>query len=159
MVLPALLTGIRSRLGRVGLEGADFGTLFFHGSFIQLVLAGGGVVAGTWVGQAEEANGVHWAEVVGQDGDTMAVEVDGAGVCGGSAHKESGGGELNGIENGDGQNGGMLVGAAEKLVVSGKHDIRLHRFRSSEMERVEAFEPKLVQFDAAFLNGRRKGLV
>ena len=56
--------GIRSTLGRVCFEVADFGAKVFHRSFVRLVLASGGVVAGALVEQAEEANGVHRTEFV-----------------------------------------------------------------------------------------------
>ena len=86
---------------RVGLKGADFGAKVLDRSFIWLVLAGGGVVAGALVEQAEKADGVHRTKLVSEDGDPLAVEVDGAGVSRG-AHEISGGGELDRIENGDG---------------------------------------------------------
>ena len=73
----------------------------------------------------------------------MAVEVDGAGVSRG-IHEISDGGELDWIENGDGQVSGMLGGAAQELIVGGEQDIRLHGFGRGEMQRVEAFEAEWV---------------
>jgi len=52
--------------------------------------------------EGEKADGFHGAEFLTQDGDSLAIEVDGAGV-GRGAHGISAGGELERIENGDGQ--------------------------------------------------------
>lgn len=113
------LWGARSRFRWIDLECVDFGTKVFHRPFIQLVLAGGGVVAGALVEQTEKADGVHRPEFVGEYCDSLAVEVNGAGVSRGGAHEISGGGELDGIENRDGQVCGMLDCTAEELVIGG----------------------------------------
>ena len=89
------------RGGRIGLKGADFGAQVFHRSLIGLVLAGGGVVARALIEQAEKADGIDRTELIREDGDSLAVEVDGAGVgCG--VHEISGCGKLDRIKNGDG---------------------------------------------------------
>ena len=71
----------------------DIGAEFLHRSLIWLVLAGGGVVAGVFVEHAQKSDGIYGAEVIGQDGDTLTVEVDGIGVICGSAHGISDGGK------------------------------------------------------------------
>ena len=87
------LHSIRSRFGLGCFKGADLGAEFLHRSFIRLVLTGGGIVTGTLVEQAQKADGIHRAEVISKDCDSLAVEVDGIGVIRGGAHKISGGGD------------------------------------------------------------------
>ncbi len=112
------LRGIRSRLGLVYLEGADFVAHVFHRSFIGLVLASGGEVAGALIKQAEKADGIDRTELIREDGDPLTVKIDGAGVgCG--VHGISGCGKLDRIEDGHGDLRGMLGRTAEKLVIGG----------------------------------------
>ncbi len=62
------------------------------------------------------------------------------------------------IENGDGQVSGMLDDTAEELIIGGQHGIHHQGFGGGEMECIEAFEAKSVQFDTALLDGGREGL-
>ena len=148
----------RSRLGPGCFKSTDFGAEFLHRSLIRLALARGGVVTGTLVKQSQEADGIHRAEVISKNGDTLPVEVDGIGVIRGSAHGVSGGAELDGIHYGDGQVVGMPGCEAEKLVVCGENCIRFQAFGGGEVKRIEAFETESVQIDAPLLDCLRKGL-
>jgi len=150
--------GIRSRFGLGCFKVTDLGAEFLHRSFIRLALAGGGKVTGTLVEQAQKANGIHRAEVIGKDGDSLAIEVDGIGVIRDGAHKISGGGEVDGIDDGDGQVVGVTGCQAEELVVCGEHDIGFLAFGGGEVKRIKAFETETVQMDAPLLDGGRKRL-
>ena len=87
-----------SRSARVRLKGADLGAKLLHRSFVWLALAGGCAVAGSWVEQTEKADGIHRPELVGQDGDALAIKLNGGGVSGGSAHEISGSGKSGGMQ-------------------------------------------------------------
>ena len=76
----------RSGFGLGCFKGTDLGAEFLHRYLIGLALAGGGVVAGAFVEQTQEADGIHRAEVICKDGDTLAVEVDWIGIVRGGAH-------------------------------------------------------------------------
>ena len=143
----------RSRLGGFGLEGTDLGTKLFHRSFVWLDLANGRVITGSWIEQAEKADGVHWPELVGEDRDSLAIKLNGIGVSRVGAHEISGGGELDRIENRDGQVHGMLDCTAEKLVVGSQHRLNLQGLRGGEVEGIETLEAEAVQLDSALADG------
>ncbi len=71
-----------SRLALRCLKCTDFGTEFLHGSWVWLALTGGGIVARALVEETQESDGIHRAEVIGKDGDSLAVEVYGSSVGG-----------------------------------------------------------------------------
>ena len=96
-------TGIYSRFATRCLTSTDFATEFLHVSLVRLALTGGGIVARALVKETQESDGIHRAEVICKNGDSLAVEVDGVGVIRGGAHRISGGGEMDGIHDGDGQ--------------------------------------------------------
>jgi hypothetical protein len=52
----------------------------------------------------------------------------------------------------------MLDDTAEELIIGGQHGIHHQGFGGGEMECIEAFEAKSVQFDTALLDGGREGL-
>jgi len=93
---------IRSRFGLGCFKGADLGANFLDCSLIRVALTGGGVVTGTLIEQAQEADGIHRAEVIGKDSDSLAIEIDGIGVICGGTHKISDGSELDEIDDGEG---------------------------------------------------------
>lgn len=68
----------------------DFGTEFLHGSEVRLALTGSGIVARALVEQTQEPDGIDRAKVIGKDGDSVAVEVNGIDVIRGGAHGISG---------------------------------------------------------------------
>ena len=150
--------GIRWRFGQDCFKGADFGTEFLHRSLIRLVLTAGGIVTRTLVEQAQKADGIDRAKVIGQDSYPLAVEVDGIGVIRYGAHKISNDGELDWIDHGDGQVVGVTDCEAEEFVVSGENSSRLQTFGDCKVERIKAFETKAVQMDAPLLDGGREGL-
>ena len=149
---------IRSRFGLSCFESPDLGAKILDRSFVRLALTGGGVVTGTLVEQAEEADGIHGTEVIGEDGDTLAVEVDGIGVIRGGAHGISDGGELDGIDDADGQVVGMSGREAEELLVRGEQGIRFQTLGGGEVECVEALETETVQMDAPLFDVMREEL-
>ncbi len=86
---------------------------FLHGSWVRLALTGGSIIARALVEETQESDGIHRAEVIGKDGDSLAVEVDAVGVIRGGAHGISVGGEMDRIHDGNGQLIEMAGGDAE----------------------------------------------
>lgn len=117
-----------SFLGQFSLESVDFRAEAFHCPVIWLVLAGSGVVAGAGIKKTKKADRVHGAEMVVENGNPLAIEVDGTGNFADGTQRISGGGKLDWIENGDGQARGMQGCATLEWVLGCEENLRFHSF-------------------------------